>query len=72
MAYSKFEYEKEPVFYCNSCLSLNVKELHDVKLDICGECGNTDIEITDMDEWTKMFIGEYGKAFMTDEVDETD
>lgn len=70
MAYSREEYENEPVHYCVNCLSLNVKELPDVKLDICGECGNTDIQTTDMDNWTQLYNAEYGTAFIQEEFDE--
>lgn len=64
MAYSKDEYENEPVHYCGNCLSLNIKELPGVKLDICRECGNTDIQTTDMDHWNHLYTEEYGSAFM--------
>lgn len=67
MAYSREEYENEPVHYCVNCLSLNIKELPGVKLDICGECGNTDIQTTDIDNWTKLYADEYGTAFLPEE-----
>lgn len=70
MVYSKEEYEKEPVHYCASCLSLNVKELNDVKLDICGECGNTDIKMCSLERWNELYTDEYGKAFLTEDEDE--
>jgi hypothetical protein len=70
MDYSKQDYENEPVHYCANCLSLNVKELPGVMLDICGECGNTDINIADMEEWTQKYTAEYGESFMSEELDE--
>lgn len=70
MVYSRDDYENEPVHYCKNCLSLNIKELPEVNLDICGECGNTDIETTDMDTWTGLYNTEYGNAFLSEEFDE--
>jgi hypothetical protein len=67
MAYSRHEYENEPVHYCTTCLSLNIKELPGVQFDICGECGNTDIQTADMDDWNHLYAEEYGSIFLTDE-----
>lgn len=60
-------YNDEPVYYCANCLSLHIRELGDVKLDICGECGNTDIKLTSLDNWNKLYTKEYGKVFLTEE-----
>lgn len=67
MAYSKDDYENEPVHYCAVCISLNIKELPKAEFDICGECGNTDIKITDMDTWAHLYTTEYGSVFLTEE-----
>ena len=63
----KEDYNKEPVFYCADCLSLNVKTLDDINLDICHDCGNTNIRTTSIDEWNKLYVKEYGSLFLSSE-----
>jgi len=65
--YTKDSYNSEPVFYCENCLSLNVKELSSSNLDVCGECGNIHINETDINNWNQMFIKEYGRSFLSSE-----
>lgn len=67
MTYSKDSYNDEPVHYCKNCLSLNTKILNNSSLVVCGECGNTDIEETHINEWTEMFNKEYGRYFLSSE-----
>lgn len=67
MQYTKNEYNAEPVFYCDSCLSLNIRSVSTSKLYMCGECGNTHIEETSIDEWTTMYNKQHGKDFISQE-----
>lgn len=67
---TKDEYNKEPVFYCHNCLSLHVKELNGVpSLHVCHECGNTDIEETDIESWNQLYVAQYGKLFIEEDFD---
>lgn len=64
---TKEEYNKEPVYFCANCLNLNIKELKDVHLDICQECGNTDIKHSTIEEWNRLYVREYGRAFLEED-----
>lgn len=61
---TKKEYQDEPVHYCSNCLSIRIKELADVNLDICEDCGNTDIEESHFDEWNKLYVRKYNRLFL--------
>jgi hypothetical protein len=64
MTYSRHEYESEPVHYCKNCLSLSIKAVSEIDLDICGECGNAEIEEASAEDWNKLYTDRYGVAFM--------
>lgn len=67
----KEEYNKEPVHYCVACLSLSVKRIDDLNMDVCMECGNTIFENANIDDWNKRYVDLYGNAFLnTEELDE--
>lgn len=57
--YTIYDYNEEPVFYCKECLSLRVRGVEDQ--DYCDECGSTDIGITDINTWIKMYSERYGE-----------
>lgn len=57
------ENNEEDVFYCEHCLSLNIKALGEQ--DFCDACGSTDIKTTNIFEWEKMFENKYGYNFLT-------
>ena len=61
---NKEDYNNEPVHYCVNCLSLALKELDDIKVEICLECGNSEFDSCSIDEWNKLFVKEYGKLFL--------
>lgn len=65
--YSKDDYNSEPVHYCINCLSLNVKELSNSTLYVCGECGNVHTDETDIETWTELYNKEYGRYFLSSE-----
>ena len=64
------DYNNEPVYYCNSCFSLNIKEVH-VKgliIDLCQECGNVgDIKQASLEQWNKLYVDTYGTVFLEEE-----
>lgn len=67
---TKDDYNSEPVFYCSNCLSLHVKELNDIpSLHVCHDCGNTDVEETDIDSWNKLYVEQYGTLFLLEDSD---
>jgi len=66
---TKEDYNKEPVHYCASCLSLKVKNLDDIKLVICEDCGNTDIKKAGIDSWNMLYVNEYGGLFLPEEAE---
>ena len=55
------DYNSEPVYYCNKCLSLKIMSFGNN--DYCDDCGNTDIETTDIESWKKLYKNKYGKEF---------
>lgn len=63
---SKIEYNLEPVYYCDNCLSLRIKTF-DSNIDFCSECGNTDIANTSIVEWEKLYHNKYNKNHLTHE-----
>ena len=58
--YSKEEYNKEPVYYCSRCLSLNIIILSE-NVDYCDNCGCTDIQEASLDNWKALYKLRYGK-----------
>lgn len=61
--HSKEYYDAEPVVYCKNCLSLKIMVL-DESTNYCDECGNTDLETTDIVSWEKMYEKKYGKPLI--------
>lgn len=55
------EYNNEPVYYCQRCLSLRVKIFN--SQDYCDDCGGTDILTTDIDTWKDLYKERYGEEF---------
>ena len=51
---NKIDYEEEPIWYCRSCLSMNILNssgtdedfLEDPTPCYCDDCGSTDIAVT--------------------------
>jgi hypothetical protein len=64
-AIMKEDYDREPVYYCKRCLSLNIRGVPLVEnVDYCGECGATDIGTATIEEWKALYKKKYGKDFV--------
>ena len=63
---SKEEYNSIPVHYCKQCLSLRIVSLvMDVEEVVyCDECGCTEVEQTDIENWERLYENRYGKKFL--------
>lgn len=61
--FSKEDYNAEPVFYCKHCLSLNIRILNE-NLDFCDDCGNTVMEVTDIESWEKLYKEKYNNTLI--------
>lgn len=55
-------YDEEPVYYCEHCLSLRVKDCEGK--DFCDVCGSTDIKRTNIKVWEQMYYKRYGKRYI--------
>ena len=56
-------YNDEPVYYCQNCLSLKVMAFG--KEDYCDICGSTCIGTTHIKAWERMYKDKYNKEFLT-------
>jgi len=65
--WTKEEYNDEPLHYCPACLEIRVRILEDIKLDICEECGNTEIATCHVEEWNKLYVEKHGELFLSRE-----
>ena len=62
---TKEEYNQEPVFFCKSCHSLKIKTVAiGSDLDYCDDCGSTDIDQTDINEWERVFEERFGFKYI--------
>lgn len=59
------DYNQDPVVYCKHCLSLNIRVL-DNNMDYCDNCGNVEVEETDIYTWEKLYQDKYGVKFLKD------
>lgn len=63
---NKEEYNAIPVYYCSSCLSLNIKGIPELKgLDYCDDCGATIINSSNIEEWKELYKNRYGFDYLT-------
>lgn len=53
------EFNNEPVYYCEHCLSLCIKSI--AGEDYCENCGSTDIATTHINKWKEMCVKRFGK-----------
>ena len=57
------EYNQEEVFFCAHCLSLKIRNAGQ-DLDYCDECGSTEIEKTNIENWEEKYKSRYGHSFL--------
>ena len=65
MKYTMDEYNNEPMHFCKTCLSANIRELSSSNLFVCGECGNSKLDEAKVNDWIEMYTKEYGKPFLS-------
>jgi hypothetical protein len=62
---SKKEYNDIPVYYCQHCLSLNIRGIEgNEDYNYCEVCGSTDIESSHIEEWDTLYKNKYGKPLI--------
>jgi hypothetical protein len=61
--YSK--YNKEPVFYCKRCLSLNIRNVPVLEDSCyCDKCGSTSIIESSLEDWESVYMSRFGHSFL--------
>lgn len=61
----KEEFNIEPIYYCKNCLSLRIRDVaHLSGSEYCDECGSTDIGVTDITTWDKLYTEKYKHSFL--------
>lgn len=60
----KSKYEKIPVHYCTTCLSLKIIVLENSTVDYCGDCGNSEISKAKNETWEELWKNKHGKYFI--------
>lgn len=58
------QYNEEPVYYCESCLSLKILNYSGIVDCYCGECTSTRIAQCNIQEWEKLYEQKYGYKFL--------
>ena len=59
------EFNEIPVYYCRKCLSLKIRDVEHIEdSEYCDECGSTDIEQANIEDWDAMYVARYGHRFM--------
>lgn len=58
------KYNKIPVHYCKTCLSLKVLSLEKSNVDFCGTCGNTEISTASIQAWEEKYKEQYGRSYI--------
>ena len=69
----KQDYNNEPVCYCKTCLSINIKTVEfestnageERRVDYCVPCSNTEMGEVHISEWQEMYEERYGEDFLT-------
>lgn len=63
------EYDREPVFYCEECLSLAIKTIDSNEEDsFCNDCGSTNIASSTIEEWQELYRERYGHYYITPKI----
>lgn len=62
------DYNEIPVVFCKHCLSLDIKVIDENMntdyIDYCDKCGSTDIDVTDIFTWEKLYEQKYNKKYL--------
>ncbi len=62
---TKDDYNMEPIFYCEKCLSLKIRDVEHIEnSEYCDECGSTEIKTANINDWDSMYIARYGHSFL--------
>ena len=61
----EINYNKIPVHYCKTCLSLNIKPLDGGSLDYCLDCGNAEISKASIFTWEELYKQKHGRYYIT-------
>lgn len=56
------DYNNEPVFYCENCLSLRIRGIDD--FGYCDECSSTDIGQCSIEEWENLYQARFGHKYL--------
>ncbi len=59
-------FNDDPITYCKTCLSIAVKitSVDKQKVDYCSNCGNTDIGVSHISEWSDSFEDKHGYNYL--------
>ena len=60
---TKAEINREPVYVCKHCLSLNI-QTDEFAGDFCADCGKTDITQLTLKQWEQLYYDTYGYKFL--------
>lgn len=59
---TKEDYNDEPVIYCTHCLSLAIRVSENT--DYCDDCGSTDLDTININDWNELFEKRYNKRYI--------
>ncbi len=62
-------YDDEPVEYCKRCYSLKIRHEDITDTDCCMDCGSTEVAVTDIATWERLYEGRYGHKFVQKSAD---
>lgn len=58
-------YDAIPVYYCQHCLSLKIKDVEGIPYsEYCCDCGSTNILKTQIDQWEKLYQNRYKHKYL--------
>ncbi len=58
-------YDSIPVYYCQHCLSLKIKDVDGIPhSEYCCDCGSTNISKTDIDQWEELYFKRYKHKYL--------
>lgn len=62
---TKEEYNAEPVYYCEKCLSLKIVDVPFLNnSEFCEDCNSTNINQCSIEEWEKLYKERYGISYI--------